>query len=150
MLYFAYGSNMATRTMRTLGDDWELVSRARLDDYRLAFTRPSQRWGGGAADVISSPGQTVWGVLYRVGPISLAALDEKEGLGVAYRRIDCQVRSADGTIHVAMTYTVIDKADPELCPAPRYTAVILEGAVEHALPQLYIQWLRTAGQPDGS
>lgn len=142
MHYFAYGSNMATRIMHDWGAACTSVGPAQLVGYRLAFTQPSQRWGGGAADVIAADGAHVWGVLYQIDADSLAALDRKERLGVAYQHLVCDVLLPDGTPCPALTYTVIHKADPELCPAPAYKATILEGALEHHLPQTYIAFLQ--------
>ena len=138
MYYFAYGSNMSTRIMNEWCATFESVGPARLDDYRLAFTRPSARWGGGAADVIPAVGQVVWGVLYAIDDETLMALDRKEGVGVAYRRFDCCVKVGGDKEYNALSYTVIDKADPELSPVIAYKAALLEGAREHRLPASYI------------
>lgn len=142
MNYFAYGSNMSTRILGQWCADFRVIGPARLVDYRLAFTRPSKRWGGGAADVVAESGQIVWGVLYTIEDDCLLALDRKEGLGQAYQRLDCVVSPAAGSLRPAMTYTVIDKAKPELSPAPAYKAALVEGAVEHHLPGDYLAFLR--------
>jgi hypothetical protein len=68
-------------------------------------------------------------------------MDEKEALGVAYERMDCTVTLLDGTQLNVMTYTVIDKHEPELRPASAYLETILEGAEENGLPADYQQAL---------
>ena len=141
MYYFAYGSNMSTRIMRDWAAGFEVIGAARLHDYRLAFTRPSERWGGAAADVVVATGQVVWGVLYDIDQNTLEQLNKKEGLGVAYRHLDCKVACVDDQAYAALTYSIISKADSELFPSLAYKTVILEGAVEHHLPAAYIAWL---------
>lgn len=142
MYYFAYGSNMSTRIMREWCSGFEVIGAARLDNHRLAFTRPSQRWGGAAADVVAAPGQAVWGVLYDIDDEIRAALDRKESLGVAYQHVNCEVVCVDDQVYRALTYSIIDKADPELRPSLQYKTVILEGAAEHQLPADYVAWLK--------
>jgi gamma-glutamylcyclotransferase (GGCT)/AIG2-like uncharacterized protein YtfP len=140
--YFGYGSNMSSKIMRTwCGDGFRLVGVASLADHRLAFNRKSIRWGAGAADVVPAAGQTVWGAVYELGNACLDAMDEKEALGVAYERMDCTVTLLDGAQLNVMTYTVIDKHEPELRPGPAYLETILEGAEENGLPADYQQAL---------
>ena len=141
MYYFAYGSNMAARIMKQWCSRFVVLGPARLDDYRLAFTRPSQRWGGGAADVLPARGDSVWGVLYEIDTAVQIVLDEKEGLGIAYQHLDCIAWWEGEHQYPALTYTVIDKADPELHPSPAYKQTLLEGALENGLPADYLAFL---------
>jgi gamma-glutamylcyclotransferase (GGCT)/AIG2-like uncharacterized protein YtfP len=143
MYYFAYGSNMSARIMGEWCSEFRFLGVARLEGYRLAFNKPSQTWGGAAADVIAAAGQTVWGVLWEVDEACGIALDDKESLGEAYDYLECSVMLADGRVYRARSYTVIHKRDPELRPSQAYKEVILEGAVEHGLPPDYIAWLRS-------
>ncbi len=49
-LYFAFGSNMSLSTLRDRGVDANPAGSALLENHRLAFTLPSERWTGRAAD----------------------------------------------------------------------------------------------------
>jgi gamma-glutamylcyclotransferase (GGCT)/AIG2-like uncharacterized protein YtfP len=125
VLLFAYGSNLAL--------DTGLVGPAVLPDHRLELNRRSIRWGGGVVDVVPAPGEHVWGALYEVDAAMMDALDRKEGVGIAYRRLEVEVE-LDGTRRGAITYEVIDK-EPDAPPAtPDYAALVLAGARERGLP----------------
>jgi gamma-glutamylcyclotransferase (GGCT)/AIG2-like uncharacterized protein YtfP len=137
--YFAYGSNMDEAEMLTWCTGHRLIGAAWLDDYRLAFTRRSVRTGTGVADVVSEPGERVWGVLYEIGPQELRELDRKEGNGRAYQRQRCRVRlHADGSEHDAVTYTVLRKESREVPPSREYLDRMIAGARRHGLPREYI------------
>ena len=136
MLLFAYGSNLAAEEV---APEARFLGAAVLPDFQLALTRRSIRWGGGVADVVSAPGERVWGAAYDAPEAALAALDRKEGAGFAYRRRDVEV-DLDGELRPAITYEVIDK-DPEAPPAtPEYASLVLRGARERGLPE---EWLAT-------
>jgi len=110
---------------------------ARLAGFELEFRRRSVRWGGGAADIVASPGGEVWGVLYELGSEELAALDVREGAGVAYRRVRVEVE-AGGERVSAETYEVIEKEPVEVPPTPAYAALLLGAARERGLPAAYV------------
>lgn len=142
MYYFGYGSNMAARVMKRVCPTHRLIGSARLDDYRLAFTRYSTSWGGGVADVVEKAGAHVWGRLYAIDTHCLSALDLKESYGTGYTRFECQVITLDERVYTAITYAVIDKFDGHIPPAPDYKATFLEGAVEADFPEVYMAFLR--------
>lgn len=140
MEYFAYGSNMDEGVMQACCPGHRFIGIARLDDYRLAFTRRSVRIGTGVADVVSDPGQTVWGVLYELGPEGLRALDRKEGIGWAHEHQHGPVYLlADGSEHDAITYTVRHKEPQEVPPARSYLAGLITAARRRGLPEPYLQ-----------
>ena len=129
MLLFAYGSNLAL--------DAGLVGPAVLPDHRLELNRRSIRWGGGVVDVVPATGQRVWGALYEVDEALMETLDRKEGVGVAYRRLEVAVE-LDGQRREAVTYEVIDK-EPDAPPATAdYADLVLQGARQRGLPD---DWL---------
>lgn len=143
MYYFGYGSNMASSQMAAFCPTGQVIGVAKLADYRLAFTRQSQRWDCAAADVVASPGDVVWGVLYRIDDACLQGLNEKESLGIGYRHLNCHVVTVDGTAYAALTYEVIDKLTPEGQPSPAYLDTIIAGAMEANLPDDYVAHLRS-------
>jgi gamma-glutamylcyclotransferase (GGCT)/AIG2-like uncharacterized protein YtfP len=141
--FFAYGSNMAIWVMSEICGQHKVVGPARLDDYRVAFLMHSRGWQGGVADVIYSPGDAVWGVLYAIGNQCHDALDSKERFGTGYTSMNVEVTLPEGgqTVH-AFTYTVIDKLNEEVTPSQLYFDTMLEGAEQRGLPKDYIQYLR--------
>jgi cation transport regulator ChaC len=136
VLLFAYGSNMAAEEMAAFAPGARFVGVARLPGYRLELRRRSVRWRGGAADVVESEGDEVWGVVYELPDLSL--LDRKEGAGFAYRRREVRVER-HGESHAALAYEVIDKEPDEVAPTREYAALLLRAARERGLPS---DWLR--------
>ncbi len=131
VLYFAYGSNMASAQ---IVPGARFVGPGRLHGYRLALTRRSIRWQAGVLDIVPAAGGEVWGALYELTEDQLAAIDAKEGAGFAYRRIEVEL-----DLGTAVAYEVIEKEPEGVPPAPEYRALVLEGARERQLPR---HWLR--------
>jgi gamma-glutamylcyclotransferase len=134
-LLFAYGSNMAASEMEAWCPRHRFVGPARLDGFRVELRRRSIRWGGGAADIVASPGESVWGALYEVADGELDRLDRKEGEGFAYRQVEVDL--ADG--RRATAYEVIDKEPREVPCTPEYAQLVVAGARERGLPE---EWVR--------
>ena len=131
MLYFAYGSNMASAQ---IGPGPRFVRAARLDGYRLGLSRRSIRWEAGVLALVPSPGEAVWGALSELAEDELERIDAKEGAGFAYQRTEVEL----GGEH-AVAYEVIHKEPRDVPPAPEYAALVLAGARERGLPD---HWLR--------
>jgi gamma-glutamylcyclotransferase len=136
VLLFAYGSNMAAEEMASFAPEARFLGPARLAGFRLELRRRSIRWGGGAADIVESDGDEVWGAAYELADAGL--LDGKEGAGFAYRRRELRVELC-GLMRAAVGYEVIDKEPEEVPPTPEYSALLLRGARERGLPA---SWLR--------
>src|SRR5260370_33763751 len=82
MLHFAYGSNMSAALMRRRCPGARLEGRACLPGYRFVITR------SGYASVVPAPGSIVHGLLWRVAPRDVAALNVSENLaGGLYRAV---------------------------------------------------------------
>ena len=150
ILYFAYGSNMDAATMERHCPGHRYVGVAELREHRLAFTRRSKRTGTGVADIVASPGKSVWGVLYELDDSQLAAIDEKEGNGWAYQRKLLTVVLHDGAAeHEAHAYAVIAPDDAHVPPSVEYLGLILAAARARGLPQSHLDAL-TALEPASS
>ncbi len=138
--YFAFGSNMARATLDERGVQARLIGAGFVPDYRLAFTLPSQRWTGRAADLLHEPGHETWGVLWE-----LAEPDALDPYEQRYDRIPiCVSHAGNGTSAVAaFTYTVKaeHRADDEALPAPAYLGRMLAGARHAGLPTAYLRFL---------
>ena len=137
---FAYGTNLASSQMEAWCPQARFVGAARLPDHRLAFSRRSIRWRGGAVDIVPAAGDEVWGALYELPDGTLDRLDAKEGQGWAYRRAPIRVE-LDGRTVDAEAYEVIDKEPGEVPPTPEYMALVVEGARERRLPEGYVERL---------
>jgi len=86
VLYFAYGSNLDRAQMRRRCPTAAPIGPATLDGWRLAFGGHSRTWGGSVATLLRGPTDRVDGLLYRLPPVELRALDLHEGHPSCYRR----------------------------------------------------------------
>ena len=138
--YFAYGSNMSDEQIAQRCPSHRFLCVAKLPGHRLAFTRQSAKRGCGVADVVATPDETVWGVVFEMSNADLAELDKHEGVHMnppAYVRKNMQVVSTDGQLLDAITYEVFTKAVDEYAPNVEYLGLITAGARKWGLPQEY-------------
>ena len=143
ILYFAYGSNLDVSQMRERCPNSRPIGRARLQAHRLDFTHLSRRWGGGAADIVPEPGDSVWGALYRLDRSDLDLLDHYEG---GYERTEIRVEPENGNLSRALTYTVRMKGSLE--PTEEYLQKLLRWGGHWGFPQAYLSRLREIRSPE--
>jgi hypothetical protein len=131
VLYFAFGSNMDIAHLRSRVPSAEPIGLARLDRFRLGFTRRSIRTGGGVADIVPAEGFSVLGVAFDVDEAELSNLDRAEGVGrspAAYHRLQIEVRLAGQRGPCpAVAYQVLEPSAEELGPRPDYLARMSAG-----------------------
>jgi gamma-glutamylcyclotransferase (GGCT)/AIG2-like uncharacterized protein YtfP len=132
MLYFAYGSNLDVRVMRTKGVVFLSRRPARLPDFALRFNkralRPGAPQGVGYANIAPAPGECVEGALYELAEGALPPLDNSERHPHHYRRAEVEV-TVDGAMHTAFVYRAHpDKTAPGLVPSRDYLDRLLAGA----------------------
>lgn len=140
LLYFAYGSNLHKLQFKRRCRDSSEVGRARLPEYRLAFTRYSTKRKGGVADIVPEPGAEVWGALYEITAADLEALDTFENVPRSYRRENITVFDDAGAPREAVCYFA--NKTGAFAPSKMYLELIVNGAVEHGLPDEYVTSLR--------
>lgn len=142
-LYFAFGSNLDADQMAERCPGSRARFRARLQDHRIAFTHPSRRWGGGAADVIAAPGHEVWGLVWDLSGDDLERLD---GYELGYRRCWLEVVDDGGRAHRVISYSVVDKGDHR--PTREYLGKMLRWGAHWELPDAYLEQLRGVATED--
>lgn len=147
-LYFAFGSNLDEARLRMHAPSARLVSIARLEGYRLAFSIESKRsWLGGVGDIVRSgddPNAEVWGALWVLAPEDSRPLDEQEGVfraPPAYRRLTVEVTTPAGDRVRCRTYQVVAPEPEGFLPSPAYKDTILRGARALSLPATYVSRL---------
>ena len=145
--YFAYGSNMRSSQIQERCPGARLVGPARLLGHALDFTRWSDRWGGGVADVIAAADRETWGGLYVVTQRDLDELDKLEGHPMHYERRTLPVEPITGAPVEAWVYVVVAKV-PRVLPTRAYWQAIVEGALDCGLPDDYIATLRALAHAD--
>jgi gamma-glutamylcyclotransferase (GGCT)/AIG2-like uncharacterized protein YtfP len=131
--YFAYGSNMSREWMRRRCPCARALGRARLDGWGFIIT------ADGYASIRQHAGRAVHGVLWRIGPRELAALNAYESVEAGlYRRYMLSVRQV-GRRQAALTY--IGRSDTPGRPRPGYLELVIAAAREWDLPDPYIRAL---------
>jgi len=120
------------------------IGRAKLLDKRMVCNKKGED-GSGKANLIESPGDAVWGVLYEVDSAELDKLDSAEG---GYHRMSTQsITKGNNPLEVEVYISTKLTADPT--PYEGYKKVILRGAREHELPTGYLQYLeQLPSKPD--
>jgi hypothetical protein len=142
-LYFAFGSNLDAEQMAERCPGSRAAFRARLADHRIAFTHPSRRWGGGAADIVPAPGECVWGLVWELADGQLEVMD---GYELGYERALVRVHDAAGQPHLASTYRVRDKGEHR--PTRLYLDKMLRWGARWEFPDDYLAHLRAVPTRD--
>ncbi|XP_015678714.1 gamma-glutamylcyclotransferase isoform X1 [Protobothrops mucrosquamatus] len=138
--YFAYGSNLLRERIMLRNPSVVFLTIAQLLDYKLAFSshqgRLSLQWKGGTATIVYSPGEEVWGIIWKMNTSDLCSLDRQEGVenGI-YIPIEVTVRTQDGKIVKCRSYQMNDYVHD--LPSPQYKRVICLGAKQNELPMDY-------------
>ncbi|MGA7050469.1 MAG: poly-gamma-glutamate hydrolase family protein [Mycobacterium sp.] len=130
--YFAYGSNLCVRQMAQRCPDAADPRLAVLSDHDWLINER------GVATVEPLAGSQVHGVLWQVSEHDLATLDSAEGVPVRYRRDRLTVHTDDG---LSPAWVYIDHRVTPGPPRPGYLPRVIDGAVDHGLPQRWIDFL---------
>jgi cation transport regulator ChaC len=133
-LHFAYGSNMNRAAMARRCPGAAALGRAILEDHRFLITTD------GYASVQRMPGAEVHGVLWRLTPRDLAALNAYENLGSGlYSRVMLPVRSDQRCVS-ALVYLGRSRSTGR--PKPGYMDAVIDAARAAGLPLAYILQLQ--------
>ena len=139
--YFAYGSNLSEPRLHENCPSAHLEAIARLPGYRLAFTRRSERWGGGVADIRPDPAAEVRGIVWRIAVAEGDALDRQEGVHATpprYRRIEIAVTTEADEVIECLAYQVVEPEADHIAPSAAYLGTMVRGARAAGLPEAYI------------
>ncbi|XP_023775613.1 gamma-glutamylcyclotransferase [Cyanistes caeruleus] len=109
-------------------------------DFKLEFGhhqgRTSSVWHGGTATIAQSPGDEVWGIVWKMNTCNLSSLDKQEGVedGI-YVPIEVNVHTQAGKVLTCRSYQMKDYVSGP--PSPQYKKVICMGAKQNGLPTDY-------------
>lgn len=133
-LHFAYGSNMDHAAMARRCPGAIALGHAVLADHRFLIMTE------GYASVQRAPGREVHGVLWRLTPRDLAALNAYENIdGGLYSRAMMPVLSDSRRVS-ALVY--LGRSRSEGRPKPGYMGAVIDAARTANLPFAYIQDLQ--------
>ena len=145
--YLAYGSNLLPARLAARIAVRGVAGVVALPDRALAFDKRGAD-GSGKAHLVAAPGETAWGVVYRIAADDKPTLDRIEGVGHGY---DVEIVVAPG-IGPCFLYSARAAARAAgLLPFDWYLAYVLEGARHHLLPDDYrarLATVRTRRDPD--
>ncbi len=152
MKYFTYGSNMLERRLKhgSRVPSAEFISIGEVRDRVLRFHKLGKD-GSAKCDAPAEAGGVLYGVLFDVPEESLGRLDVVEDVPRGgYRRATLEVRDGDGATVAAFTYIATPEfVREDLLPFEWYKALVVAGAIEHGLPQWYVDNVRgTPARPD--
>ena len=123
--YFAFGSNMSAQRMHERLGWSPSRSGAILHNYEMIFNKHSN--DGGKANIMSSPGNIVEGILYSVNEEDLLILDKYEGVSSKqYKRYEIKGRDKNKNSIPAVAYKALNTGKVS-APTEEYLNYILEG-----------------------
>ena len=132
-LYFAYGANMERGAMRRRCPGAVALGPALLRGWRYVIV-------DGYGSVAPASGSCVFGVLWRLTPRDLAALNAFESLDSGlYRRVTLSVELGQRRVR-ALVY--IGRRRGSRRPRPGYQERLVAAAQEWRLPKRYVAELR--------
>lgn len=145
--YLAYGSNLQSATLRgRRGVDYRRAVPVRAPGWRLVFDKPPLIPAGNAvANIVPEPGAEVLGVAFAISEDELAHIERTEGVFLDnYRRVEVAVAAlAEVLDPPTLAFSLSsERRDPTALPSFRYMAMVIEGALEHGLPETHVAWLR--------
>lgn len=145
--YFAYGSNMLTRRLQERTPSASVSTTGHVKCHRLTFNKVSTD-GSGKCDIEETEQDTdiVYGVIFSIKCDDKSELDKAEGLGKGYDEKLIDIETTEGVIQ-ALTYTAT-RTEKGLQPYHWYKTLVINGAIEHKLPDNYIEWIRTTNSKE--
>ncbi|XP_061442082.1 gamma-glutamylcyclotransferase [Rhineura floridana] len=149
--YFAYASNLLQERIMLRNPSVVFFTLARLLDYKLAFGshhgKPSSSWHGSTATIVHSPGDEVWGIIWKMNTTDLCSLDRQEGVEDSiYIPIEVAVQTPEGKIFKCRCYQMTDYVSG--LPSLQYKKVICMGAKQNGLPLDYQKKLESIEASD--
>ena len=132
MRYFAYGANMHPREMAKTSPTATVVGPGLVEGFRLTFGVYSDRWKGGAANIMPAEGGRCWGVVWDVPEEDVARLDTLAGHPTFYRHDDVVVR-VGVSLETCTTYRIAHQHG-YVRPDEAYLQVLRAAIREQGLP----------------
>jgi len=152
MKYFAYGSNMSLARLRERAPGAQRLGSYALRGHVLCFHKVGTD-GSGKCDAFftKDANDLVLGALFELDASEKIHLDQVEGLGLGYEQKEVLLEDEIGRQVKASIYYATD-IDASLKPYSWYKKHVLLGAMESALPNIYIENIRvieSVQDPDG-
>lgn len=151
--YFAYGSNMDKDDIDSWCDNHgypriviNKITPVVLNGYKLIFNYYSHSRGGGAANIVKSSNDCVYGLLMEIDNRDKDTISTKEGAPDYYHEIKVDVVTFNGEIFSdVLTYqTIKEKEKREIqLPTKYYMDLIINNAKKYNFPEEYLRYLNS-------
>lgn len=142
-LYFGYGSNMLSARLIARTPSAVAHRTGYVMGRRLTFNKMSDdRSGKCDVELTGNLADHVEGVLFWIDRVHKNALDDAEALGRGYDETILEVVTADGTERAHAYVATAGSTDAARRPYHWYKALVIAGAIQHALSATYIDALR--------
>lgn len=145
--YFAYGSNLQSATL--CGRRGVAIRRSvpvRADGWQLVFDKPRLFGDGSVANIVPADACHAIGVAFEISIDDHSHVELTEGVPIGhYQRVELSVLplvAVDDPPRTALSLSS-DKRDTTLLPSTRYMGLVIEGALEHGLPDSHVAFLRS-------
>lgn len=152
VLYFAYGSNLPSRRLRSRAPSAVRVKTGHLPGHELRFHKTGADGSAKAnAWYSGNPAHRVHGAIYRITAADLAVLDRYEEAGTGYDRINVSIDTDAGPLTAAAYFARRQAIVTAWQPFSWYKDYLLEGIEEHGFPHVYrdaIAAVATQADPD--
>lgn len=138
-MYFAYGSNMWSHRVHIRNPTAKFFDIAELEGYYVDFVDDFKSWQGAAAILKKSAERTTHGVVWTIPKRDIHNLDRQER---QYEAANVTVKLPSGDKVDCRTYFYLaSRPGKKNMPSLLYKAVLVAGAIEHKLPDSYVQEL---------
>ena len=147
--YFAYGPDLNVELMKKRIGSWQLSKRALTRNYRLVFNRrknsgtalkgskPQKKADSGEQNVLANLEETgrfedtVHGVVYRITPDQLAALQKIEAIAPIELKVELEDGNEISHARAFVEKKSSEKTKEEGVPSKEYRHQMDEGFLEH-------------------
>ena len=138
-LFFAYDAYLNIDLLKKYCRNARQVAIARMLDHSLTFIRVSGGKKGqftGYMAIMAKPGDTVWGVLYRLEQDDLRFLDRYEKVPDEFHRDTVDVITDNGS-NISAYALLVNRDSPPGKSAEQFR-IAIQGAEKQGLPDNYI------------
>jgi hypothetical protein len=114
-----------------------LIGKSFVPDYSLKFHKKSDKDGSAKCNIVVG-GTGVYVAVFEIDEVERRTLDQIEGVGSGYERVDLQLEG----FGVCSTYVAASTCiDDSLCPMDWYKEYVVRGAQYNVFPGDYVSIL---------
>jgi hypothetical protein len=133
-LYFAYTAMIDPSIISAVAPGAEFAFIAHLPETKLVFPHETTAWDGSLPSIVSEPGNTVWGAMFRVSPADLRAITAYESDEGRHETHEFKAVDREGKRHAVVTHAAAGTSDLSTSPSRSYMERIVSGGRHWSLP----------------